>query len=116
MPPGAGSSNLDLAKVRFLDLGSMVYAHETFMPASLFMSYFMLNDIQGFVIDRMLDSWPNMLEKNQVLPMMQARAIIGGSFFLKKLRSVDSTFWDWELYQSYLNSAERLGRLLKDRR
>jgi len=90
--------------VRVLDLGSFLYAPKSFLPASLFMSFYMLEEQDDFSLDQLINYWPEKLNKQDITILMQARAIIGSSFFQKKISKNDYSVDDYEIFKKYLNS------------
>lgn len=101
-------------RVRFLDLGGLTYSPEQFMPASLFMSFFLLEEGNDFSLDSLLRGWPCQLNREHIIILMQARAIIGGSFFQKRISGNNHSSEDVELFQKYLNSTKFIETMLKD--
>ena len=91
-------------EIKILDLGSMVYAPEEFLPASLFMSFFMLEQGENFSLENLLQSWPDKLNKKDVSLLMNARAFIGFSFFEKKLSQSKYLKEDYDIFQKYINA------------
>ncbi len=97
-------------EIRILDLGSMIYAPEEFLAASLFMSFFMLEQGENCSLKDLLQSWPNRLNKKDILILMQARTLIGVSFFERKLAKSKYIKEDYNIYQKYLNVLDVLER------
>jgi phosphoserine phosphatase len=91
--------------VKFLDLGSLVSAPSDFLPASLFMSCFMLNEPDSFNLEYLMRKWPAQLVKEDISILMQARALIGYSFF-EKLMENNHNKKDEELFNKYLRCVE----------
>jgi broad specificity phosphatase PhoE len=101
----------DNDEVRILDLGSMVYAPKQFLPASLFMSAFMLLDNNKADTDSLIDSWPCKLDKEDIVLLMQARAFIGGAFFQKKISDGKYNKEDHALYHRYVDTMGKISTL-----
>lgn len=93
--------------VKFLDYGSFIYAPEDFLPASLFMAFFMLNNSK-FSLSSLITEWPRPLNRQDVIILMWARAIIGASFFEKKITSNLAQQDDYLLYDKYLNCLNQI--------
>ena len=89
--------------VKILDLGSMLYAPSEFLPASLFMSSFLLQQPDEFKLNDLISKWPEKLNAKNIKILMQARAIIGGAFFQQSI-SKNPDPEDIELYNKYLKS------------
>ena len=92
-------------QVKVLDLGSMLYAPEIFLPASLFMSSFLLEGNQDY--KQLVNKWPEPLNEEDILILMQARAIIGGAFF-ESITSPSTE--DNKIYERYVNAIKTLTR------
>ena len=97
-------------EIKILDLGSMIYAPEEFLPASLFMSFFMLEQGESFSLENLLQSWPDRLNKKDVSILMESRAFIGVSFFEKKLSKSNYLKEDYDIFQKYLNALDIIQR------
>ena len=54
------------------------------------------------------------LDKHHILVLMQARAMIGGSFFQQKIHNNDYSSEDYEFFQKYLNSMISIKKMLKE--
>ena len=105
---------LDDDSVRILDFGSTLYAPSSFLPASLFMSSFMLQQEDDFCLDNLMDYWPDNLDKKSIVILMLARTIIGGTFFQKKISENNYSSEDYQIYQKYLNSIKLINNILKE--
>lgn len=96
--------------VKILDLGSMTYAPRDFLPASLFMSSFLLEEGDNFSLENMIHNWPDKLNKKDIVILMQARIFIGASFFEKKLVKDKYLKEDYDIFQRYINALDIIER------
>lgn len=98
-------------RVKFLDLGGFIYAHDDFLPASLFLAFFMLNNSK-FNLANLISIWPKPLNMRDIIILMWARAIIGASFFEDKIILGLAQNDDHLLHEKYLNCLERIERIV----
>jgi broad specificity phosphatase PhoE len=94
--------------VKIIDMGSMMYAPEDFLAASLFLGTFLLRDPEGFNLESLLNVWPRELAPSRILKLMQARALIGATFFEKKIKNPSPTQEERKLFERYLDSLNYL--------
>lgn len=97
-------------EIKILDFGSMVCAPEEFLPASLFMSFFMLEQGESFSLENFLQSWPDRLNKKDVSILMKSRAFIGVSFFERKISKSNYLKEDYDIFQKYINALDIIQR------
>ncbi len=90
--------------VKILDLGDMIYSPADFLPASLFMSFFLLQDQDKFKLDELISEWPQPIDKQDIVLLMRARAIIGLSFFQQAISGETPRQDDVNLYKKYLKA------------
>lgn len=90
--------------ISIIDLGGFCRAPIDFQPASLFMSFFLLDESEHIDIDYLVSFWPNKLQKSDLFLLMQARASIGAAFFQKLIAAKKNKDDDVQIYNNYLNA------------
>lgn len=96
-----------------VDLDGIIVSPDVFMPASLFTSFFMLQDPEASLDDikALISRWPEYLNERDVLNLMTIRAIIGENFFRKKMGSGTASEEDLKLLELYSSLTQKFDYL-----
>ncbi|MBU5687825.1 MAG: hypothetical protein QXE34_01870 [Candidatus Aenigmatarchaeota archaeon] len=96
-----------------VDLDGIIVSPDVFMPASLFTSFFMLQDPKASLDDirALISRWPEYLNERDILNLMTIRAIIGENFFRKKMVSGTASEEDLKLLELYSSLTQKFDYL-----